>query len=46
VVQAGVAHRYFSFFDAYANAIGALLVMPYFYLERFVTWRSVPLSER
>jgi VanZ family protein len=40
LVQAGVPDRYFSLLDAYANALGALLAMPYFYLERHVRWRS------
>ncbi|MFB6112597.1 MAG: VanZ family protein [Halodesulfurarchaeum sp.] len=42
VVQATVPERYFSLFDAYANTLGALLVTPVFYLDRYLTTRRFP----
>jgi VanZ family protein len=45
-VQSQIPYRYFSVEDAYANAIGGVLVSPWFYLQRHVDWVSVLGSEK
>ncbi|MFB6095115.1 MAG: VanZ family protein, partial [Halodesulfurarchaeum sp.] len=41
LVQGQVPQRYFSVYDAYANAWGATVVLPWLLLERFVTFAPV-----